>query len=174
MFRGRALWPTLTLAALLVACTPQETADVAEEAYEAAEQVDMSAITEAMDAIEADYIAAYNAGDAAGVAALFAADGLQSPPLMAALDAAGIEAALAAQFVEGMSFALEVEREDYVASYNMVAAWGAFTVTATPVEGEPVVSSGRYGVVSRMEADGTWKIFRHIYNYEVPPPGFGE
>ena len=172
MFRGRTLWPALACDALFVACTAQETADAMEEAT-VAEAVDLDAIAAAIDAVEADYIAAYNAGDATGIAALFAEDGRQSPPLSPALDKAGIEAAYAQTLAEG-SFALEVDREDFITSGDMVASWGTFTATVTPPEGDPVVTSGRYGVVSRLQADGSWKIYRHMFNYEVPPPGFGQ
>jgi ketosteroid isomerase-like protein len=64
-------------------------------------------------------------------------------------------------------------REGMVASGDMVAAWGGFVVTASTPDGEPIVSNGRYGIVCRQEPDGTWKIFRQMFNYEVPPPGFG-
>jgi len=69
---------------------------------------------------------------------------------------------------------LEVMREDYFLKGGMAAAWGAFQVTGTPAEGEPFVSSGRYGSVMRQDPDGKWKLYRHMYNYEVPPPGFGQ
>ncbi len=174
MFRSRALWSTLALVVLVAACTPQETADVAEEAYAEAEQMDMAALAEGMDALEAAYIAAYDAGDAAGLAALFSADAMQSPPMSPALDVAGIEAMYAAQFAEGLGFALTVEREDFVASGDMVVAWGSFEVNAAPEGMDPIMANGRYGTVVKKQADGSWKIFRHMFNYETPPPGFGE
>ena len=127
-----------------------------------------------MDAIEAYYIAAYNAADAAGIAALFAEDGVQSPPLMPQLDKAGVEAMYSAQF-EGMEAQqLEVMREGYVTDCKRTVSWGGFRVVMTPTGGEPVEANGRYGVVNRQDPDGTWKIVGHMFNYEVPPPGFGE
>jgi ketosteroid isomerase-like protein len=175
MIRGRILWPVATVAALLLACTQPEPAETTSDAAtQVAEAVDVAAVAQAMDAIEEAYITSYNAGDAAGVAALFAEDGTQAPPLSAALDRAGVEAALMEQFVPGVSFVLEVEREDMLVAGDMTAGWGAFTVTATAEGAEPSVYSGRYGVICRQDPDGTWKILRHMYNYEVPPPGLGE
>ena len=159
---------------LVAACAPQETAEVKEDAAPKVEKVDKAVIEAAMDAIEAGYVAAYNAGDAAGIAALFAEDGYQSPPLMPRLDKAGVEAMYTAQF-EGMeALQLEVMREGYVADGKRVVSWGGFRVVMTPTGGEPVESTGRYGVVNRQDPDGTWKIVGHIFNYEVPPPGFGQ
>lgn len=168
MIGSRTLFTLLGLVVLLTACAPQESAEMAEEAP--AETADMTAVTEAVDAMESAYVAAYNAQDAAGIAALFAADGTQAPPEMAALDRAGVEASYAEQFSMGETFDLQVEREDFVASGDMIVSWGRFEATVTPAEGEPWTSTGRYGVVNRKEADGTWKIYRHMFNYETPPP----
>jgi len=159
---------------LVAACAQQETAEVKEDAAPKTEAVDMAAMEAAMDGIEADYVAAYNAGDAAGIAALFAEDGVQSPPLMPQLDKAGVEAMYAAQF-EGMDAQqLEVMREGYVTDGNHPVSWGGFRVVMTPTGGEPVEATGRYGVVNRQDPDGSWKIVGHMFNYEVPPPGFGQ
>lgn len=159
---------------LVAACAQQETAEVKEDAAPKVEKVDRAALEAAMDAIEADYIAAYNAGDAAGIAALFADDGVQSPPLMPQLDKAGVEAMYAAQFDGMEALQLEVMREGYVADGKQTVSWGGFRVVMTPTDGEPIEATGRYGVVNRQDPDGTWKIVGHMFNYEVPPPGFGQ
>lgn len=156
--------------ALVAGCAPPESTDMADEAP----MVDVAAFEASLNALQDAYIAAYNGGDAAGIAALFAADGRLSPPMSPALDVAGIEATYAASFAAGIPMVLEVMREDFLLTDGMAVAWGTFEVTATPPEGESFVTSGRYGSVMRMDPDGTWKLFRHMYNYEVPPPGFGQ
>jgi ketosteroid isomerase-like protein len=167
-------WLALGVVALLVGCAPQDSGAAAEQAATTADEgtMDAAEAEAAMDQIEADYIAAYNAGDAAGLASLWAPDGTQAPPLSETLDRAGVEATYAASFAEGVPMELEVMREGMVASGDMAAGWGGFVVTMSPEEGEPIVTSGRYGVVIRQEPDGSWKILRHMFNYEVPPPGF--
>jgi ketosteroid isomerase-like protein len=161
--------------ALLMACAPQDSSDAEANAYaQDAVKVDRAAVGRALDALQDAYVAAFNGGDAAGIAALFSADGRMSPPLSPALDVAGIEEDYTASFASGVPTKLEVMREDFVAADGMVVGWGTFTVTMTPAEGDPIVSTGRYGSVCRRDPDGTLKIFRHMYNYEVPPPGFGE
>jgi len=175
MTRGRILWPALALVALLAACAAQETADVTEEVAEAAAQVlDADAAAAVVDAIEQGYIDAYNAEDAAGIAALFTADGTQARPLEATVDVAGMVAAYETSFASGADYSLEVMREDVVVADGWITSWGAFVATVAAEGAEPVTVTGRYGSVNRQEPDGTWKIYRHIFNYEVPPPGFGQ
>lgn len=172
---NRITWLPAIALFMIVACSPQDSAYVeAEATADDAVKVDVAAFELELEAVQDAYIAAYNAGDAAGIAALFTADAMMSPPLTASVDLAGIEANYVAQFEAGIPMTLEIMREDYFVSGGMAVGWGAFQVTAAPPEGEPFTSGGRYGSVLRMEPDGTWKIFRHMFNYEVPPPGFGE
>ncbi len=174
MNRGRMLWPALALVALFAACAPQETADVTEEVAEAAPQVlDAEAAAVVVDAMEQGYIDAYDAEDGAGIAALFAADGSQARPLSPSLDVAGIQAANETTFASGADYSLEVEREGMVVADGWIVSWGGFVATVVAEGAEPVTVTGRYGTIQRQEPDGTWKIYRHIFNYEVPPPGFG-
>jgi len=175
MIRGRISWPILALIALFAACAAQETADVTEDVAEAAAQVlDAEAAAAVAGAMEQGYIDAYGAEDAAGIAALFAADGSQARPLEPSMDVAGIEAAYATSFASGADYALEVEREGVVVADGWITSWGAFVATVVADGAEPVTVTGRYGTIHRQEPDGTWKIYRHIFNYEVPPPGFGQ
>jgi ketosteroid isomerase-like protein len=169
------LWPAFALVALLAACAAQETADVTEEVAEAAAQVlDADAAAAMVDAIEQGYIDAYNAEDAAGIAAVFTADGTQARPLEATVDVAGMVAAYEAAFASGADYSLEVMREDMVVADGWITSWGGYVATVAAEGAEPVTVTGRYGAVHRQEPDGTWKIYRHIFNYEVPPPGFGQ
>jgi len=170
MSSRRLLWSLVIAAATTFACAePQgesmddtEAADAAMAARQAVEQ--------AMNGLQDAYVTAYNAGDAAGVAALFAEDGTQAPPNEPARSPAEIEAGLAEQLSSGPTFSLTVEREDMVVGKGRAAAWGGFTVTMTPPDGDPQTFNGRWGTVIRQEPDGTWKIIRHLYNYENPPP----
>jgi ketosteroid isomerase-like protein len=176
MIRGRILWPLLALVVLLAACATQDAADYAEETAEvgAALILDAEAAAAVIDGIEQAFITAYDAEDAAGIAALFAADGTQAQPLGASLDVAGIEAAYAEQFAAGGDYSLEVMREDMVVADGWIVSWGGYVATVAAEGAEPFEVTGRYGSVNRQEADGTWKIYRHIFNYIVPPPGFGQ
>lgn len=172
MFRRRIFMPLLLVAAAAFACAEAEDDMHDEEVHDsaAAMKVDVQGVGQAMTDLENAYIEAYNGGDAAGVAALFATDGTQSPPDGPSLDPAGIEADLTATFGSGASFSLTIEHEDVIVGEGRAASWGGFTVTVTALGAEPATYNGRYGVVVRQEPDGTWKILRHLFNYENPPP----
>jgi ketosteroid isomerase-like protein len=176
MIHGRIPWPALALVALLAGCATEEAADYAGEAAEvgAALVLDAEAAAAVIGGIEQAFITAYDAEDAAGIAALFAADGTQGWPLAPSLDVAGIEETYAMQFASGADYSLQVMREDMIVADGWIASWGGFVATIAAEGAEPVEVTGRYGSVNRQEPDGTWKIYRHIFNYIVPPPGFGQ
>ena len=169
------MWLPVSALVLVSACSQQDGAYAEADATAAdVMKVDYAAFEQALGALQDAYVAGYGNADAAGLAALFTEDGVLSPPLSPALDRAGIEAMYTGLFEAGVPASLEVMREDYMVSGDMAIGWGAFEVTFSPPEGEPFMASGRYGSVLKKDADGTWKIFRHMFNYEVAPPGFGE
>jgi ketosteroid isomerase-like protein len=176
MFRGHKQWSALALVALLAACATQDAADYAEESAEAVASAVLGAEAAAavLDGIEQAFIGAYNGGDAEGIAALFTADGTQASPLVPTLDQAGIVEAYNAQFAAGGDRVLDVMREDILVGDGYMSAWGGWVVTLTVEGAEPVEMNGRWGSVYRLEADGSWKIYRHMFNYVVPPEGFGQ
>lgn len=169
MIRVRSSSLLLVAAALLTACAQYDSADQEAAAVDSYD-TDLVAATAAADEIEAGFIAAYNAENGPGIAALFASDGMIAPPGMMSIEQAGIAEYYVAQFASGGDFTLEVEREGILASGDMSAAWGGFAASVVMEGTEAIVSTGRYGVVSRREADGTWKIYRHMFNYITPPP----
>ena len=170
-------WTWLPAAALvLFAGCAQQDAAYEEAAADVAEamEVDHAAFEAGLDALQDAYIAGYDASDAAALAGLFADDAMMSPPLSPALDKAGIEAMYTEMFGAGMSSALEIMREGYILSGDEAVGWGSFAVTMAGPDGEPTTATGRYGSVMKMDMDGNWKLFRHMFNWEVAPPGFGE
>ena len=168
-------WLAMAVLGLSLGCAPQDAGETVEYAETTADEgmMDLAEAETAMDQIVDDYIAFFDAGDAAGLASLWAPDGTQAPPLSETLDRAGVEAAYMASFAENGAMSLEVMHDGTLASGDMAVGWGGFMVNASTEEGAPMVSSGRYGIVIRQEPDGSWKILRHMFNYEVPPPGFG-
>ena len=177
MIRARAPWLLLAAAVVLSACAPQDAAtadqaEVAEKTKQAAEKKMeyMKGAEKAVDEIEAAYIAAYNAEDGAGIAALFAPDGMIAPPELMSIEQPGIAAFYGEQFESGADFTLEVEREEMIVSGKTSVAWGGYAASVLMEGAEPVVSTGRYGVVSKLQPDGSWKIYRHLFNYITPPP----
>jgi uncharacterized protein (TIGR02246 family) len=183
MIHARSTWLFLPALMLTAACGESERAEMAEEIQEKAavaaktaeKMIDakdewVAEVTKANDAIETAFIAAYDAEDGAGIAALFAPDGTIAPPGMASIKQAGIAAYYDAQFASGADFSLKVDREGIVVSGDMSVGWGTYVATMAMEGADPVTTDGRYGVVSKRQADGSWKIYRHMFNYINPPP----
>ena len=177
MKRVRAPWLILAAAALLIGCAQEEaaTAEKAEVGEKAVQAVEMKQeyVKEAEKAsseIEAGFVAAYNAEDGEGIAALFADDGMIAPPGLVSLEQPSIAAYYNAQFESGGDFTLEVEREGMVVSGKTSVAWGGYAASIVMEGAETVLTTGRYGVVSKLQPDGSWKIYRHLFNYITPPP----
>jgi ketosteroid isomerase-like protein len=183
MIRSRSRWLLLPTLIVAFACAEDDRAEMAQEVQEKAEVAAKTMETmvqakdewteEAMaatDLIQAEYIAAYNAENGAGIAALFDSDGTIAPPEMASITQGGIAAYYDAQFASGADFSLTVDRESMFVSGDMSVAWGTYVATMAMEGAETVTVDGRYGSISKRQADGSWKIYRHMFNYINPPP----
>ncbi len=177
MNRVRSSWLLLAAAVLVTGCAQQdagtaETAEVAEKAKQAVEmrEARMKEAAAAVEKIESAFIAAYNAEDGDGIAALFAPDGTIAPPELMSLEQTAIADYYNAQFASGGDFTLEVELEEIAVAGKTVVSWGGYAASVLMEGADPVVTTGRYGVVSRLQEDGSWKIYRHMFNYITPPP----
>ena len=123
-------------------------------------------IREAIAAANAEFMAAFSRGDAAGLAALYTASGQLLPPNMGVM--AGQEAIQA--FWQGamdmgiQSAQLEiVEVEDHGDTAIEVSR---YTLGA----GGQVLDQGKYVVIWKREG-GQWKLHRDIFNSSLPAPG---
>lgn len=120
-----------------------------------------AAAQESAKALQDAFVAAVVAEDADALAALYTEDADSYPPDGTfARGRAAIAASWAAFFGAYDGFTLTLEPQgDRALGENAVAAWGLWTMSATPVEGgEPVVWRGRYSDVSIKTAEG-WRYF---------------
>lgn len=120
----------------------------------------------ALDRVLRDYERGWRAGDAAGVAALFAPDGfvLQSgqPPVRGR---AAIEAAYAGQGGPLHLRALAFGASDSLAF--IIGAYGYAAAGAAPAA--PVPDMGKFTLTLRRGADGRWLIFSDMDNTSQRP-----
>jgi len=147
-------------AVLLVACAPGAQGTKADPAADEA----------AVRAVNGAWFKAYAAGDAAGVAANYAADAVISPPGVPA--ARGAEAILAfftqdiaAIKAAGLSFAPDPST-DVGVSGDLGWETGTFKVTAP--DGS-AVDTGKFSTVFARR-DGSWKIIRDTWNSDATTP----
>ena len=117
------------------------------------------------------YVAAFNAGDAAGVAALFAEDAVSLPDHHAAVEGrAAIESYMRDTFGQYTANISVTPGETEVAG-DIGHEHGSFTVTMTPkTGGQAMTQNGKYLVVLKRGSDGRWLIHHDVDNTNEPPP----
>ena len=126
--------------------------------------------TAPIDDIRNRYVAAYNAGDAAGAAALFAEDAVSMPDHAPALmGRAAIENSMKQMFAQN-TVNLTVTPGETEITGDIAHEHGTFSITVTPKAGGNAMSeTGKYLVVLKRGSDGTWLVHHDIDNTNAPP-----
>jgi len=128
--------------------------------------MDMAQVRQAIEAADAKFCEAFNAGDAAALAALYTEDGMMMPPNHEMLQGkAAIEeygTALASMGVTGLS----LTTVEVMQAGDMVVELAKYTVT---IPGG-LEDSGKSIVIWKKDADGSWKLHRDIWNSSLPLP----
>ena len=131
---------------------------------------DVAADIKAIDALRAQFAAAYNSNDAAAVAAYFADDAILMLPNQAAIEGRqGIQAMLEAYFKENAAKIAHTPLETQVAG-DWAFDRGNLTVTVTPKSGKPMEESLKYLVILKRQPDGSWKVHADINNSNLKNP----
>lgn len=161
MLKGIRRSSILVLALAVGACAP------------AAPVPDTAADQAAIDAVRSAWQDAYNAADAAGLAALYASDAVVMPPYAPAVAGpAAIQARLEEQMAQATT-TFTVAGTETIISGDWAVDRGTYQARSTPMMdgAESMIENGKYLVVLQRQADGSWKIAREISNVDAPPPG---
>jgi uncharacterized protein (TIGR02246 family) len=118
------------------------------------------------------YQAAYNAGDAAALAALYTDDAISLPDHHPAVQGRpAIQKYFEDLFAE-YSATMMISPGDTDVTPNLAHENGTFTIKVTPKAGGDTISDdGKYLVVLKRGADGAWKIHHDIDNSNRMPSG---
>lgn len=152
-------WGAISLVLAVAACqtpAPEAPGELAQE--------DLAAL----DSLRSEYAAAMLAGSWANLAALYTGDAVRMPPNAAAQEGrAAIETAQEQEPEVITEFTLTPHLTTGAATFAFER--GSYAVTLTR-EGssEPVSDQGKYLVVARKQADGSWLIAQHIWNSNLP------
>lgn len=121
--------------------------------------------------LRSKYQAAFSAGDAAGLAALFTDDAVSLPDHHAALEGkAAIQQYFQDLFAQ-YNATMTLMPADTEVVGNFAHEHGSFTIKVTPkAGGETVTDDGKYLVVLERGADGVWKIHHDADNSNRMPP----
>jgi len=155
----------VTLPLALVACQPQASSD----AMGGDDAQMMTEATAAIDNVRSAFEQAVNAGDQAGMAALYAPDAVMLAPDGSMTNGAQ---AIAQMFLgnPAVSYSdLSIVPDGGPTVVGDVAyETGSYTQTMTPQGGQGMPVSGRYLVVLRKQADGSWKLSREANVTQAP------
>jgi len=157
-----------SLVLLVPGCTPA-TEEPVTEAPTPAEDV------AAINALDEEYEAAENAGDAAALAALFAEDAIAMPPNAPAIVGSQAIQAWAQSFYDEAVSQLAMSTAEVEVAGDWAFARGTYTYTTTPkAGGEAIEDNGKYLTIYSREPGGIWRLYRDIYNSDNPVPGTEE
>lgn len=123
---------------------------------------------DAIMALSADYMAAYNAGDAEAFVALFTDDAIRMPPdapMLAGIDRIRTNAITMFETYDGQ-VTINVDENRF--SGDIAITRGTWATRLVPkVGGEPQEDIGTWLNVSVRGLDGRWKISRSIWNSDL-------
>lgn len=167
MLRNRNLISLLVLVALLLtaACQP-----ITAQSQPMTPPSDEDAVA-AIQALWEEYSASALAGDPTRRMALWAEDGIQMPPDRAArVGKETIQAATEAGMARVVANEYVVSPEEIEIMGDFAFARGVYHANRTPVAGgDPIVTDGKFMTILKRQEDGSWQIYRDIFNSNVPP-----
>ncbi len=127
----------------------------------------MDEIRSAIATGNANFMAAFQRGDAAGVAACYTSDAQLLPPNSAAMSGTDN---IAAFWQGAMSMGItdaKLETQHVEARSDMAVEVGQYTLTIQPEGADAMTDVGKYVVVWK-EDGGTWKLHIDIWNTNTP------
>ena len=124
-----------------------------------------------INALRDNFIAAFNAGDAAKIVDGYTADAVVMPSHHAAVTGKDAILALNREQFSQASLKITLKPLETTVSGNWGYDRGTYSMTITPkAGGAPMNDEGKYLVVIQKQADGSWKVTRDIDNSDMPMP----
>jgi uncharacterized protein (TIGR02246 family) len=171
--RTRSLVLLTVVPFLATACSrPDDAAATAESAAgvaAATAATDAGAVRQAVEAANARFVDAAKRGDTATLASMYTDDAVL---MMSNSEAARGRNAIA-KWHGGMLSQMPMKEfslrtDDVVLGGDLAVETGRYEMTLQPRGGSEVKDKGKYVVVWKRQADGSWKILRDIANSDLP------
>ena len=111
-------------------------------------------------------VKAMNFKDWKGAAAVYADDAIGMPPNGPAVQGKAAIQAWMEAFPPFSSF--QEQSSEIEGQTDLAYDRGTYSITLTPPGAAPIVDRGKYLSIWHKQADGTWKVVRHIFNSDLP------
>jgi uncharacterized protein (TIGR02246 family) len=168
----KQLLTTLAILAIssvvLISCsnTANESGTNTATSNETKSNFDLAAARKAIDSTNAVFGGLVAKGDSVGLAALYTADAkMMGSNMPAASGRTAIQSTFGGLFAAMGLIDLKLTAVDVWGNNDMVIEEGTYTMSQKGKE----IDRGKYIVLWKME-DGKWKLFRDIFNSDIPPP----
>ena len=128
-------------------------------------------VVAAVNAIWDEYEASLSAGDVDRWVDLWTEAGIQLPPgEPPVVGKEAIRARNKAALTDLFDITMSITNEEVEVGGEWAVARGVYSATLIPkAGGDDVLVDGKYMTLLQRQADGSWKIFRDIFNSNVPP-----
>src|SRR5688572_9080876 len=163
--RTSVLLPTI----FALACAGSETAQTADNAS----TDDPAVVRQAIEQVNADFAGGLKAADPAKLTAHYDAEAVAMPPNHpAARGTAEIQKMFTDMFAAITITDFSLTIGDVVVKEDMAIETGSMSMTMQPKQaGAPAITEkSKYVVVWKKQADGSWKLWRDIFNSDTPLP----
>jgi uncharacterized protein (TIGR02246 family) len=156
-FKNYSFIFVFVLCFVLLSCVPPAT-----------EEMDVEKVRMALEEANVKFGEVVRQGDAAALAALYTDDATLLPPDIEMIQGKqGIEGFWSGGFQMGIKDAV-LTTVDVFGSGDLAYEIGKFTLKIQPEGQEPIEQKGKYVVVWKKTADGSWKLHVDIFNYTLP------
>ncbi|MFN2637469.1 MAG: DUF4440 domain-containing protein [Gemmatimonadaceae bacterium] len=164
----------LALVILATGCSTKTEGPATQQRSAAAPTVDVAGVRQKIEAGNAGLIAAVEKGDSAAAATFYDDSAMAMPP---GEDASVGRANILKMFGSFSAFTvtnMKLLVRDVLPSGDLASETGHYEWTLTPKAsgGKPMTEMGKYVVVWKKQSDGSYKLFRDIWNNDAPaaPP----
>ncbi len=132
---------------------------------------DVAAVTAEIDALFSEYSASLEAGDAERWIQLWLEEGVQSPPdAPPNVGRTAIFDSISAAMDLFTFTDMQIGIDEVLVAGDLAIARGLYMVTYVPSDGsDPILVDGKYTSTFQRQPDGSWRLYRDIFNSNVPP-----
>ena len=132
---------------------------------------DAGAVRQAIDASNAKFVEAVKKADTTTIAANYADDAIvMAPGTDAWRGREAIRKGFGGMITSMPAKEFSLKTDDVALGGDLAVETGAYDMTVQPKGGKEMKDKGKYVVVWKRQADGSWKILRDIFNSDAPPP----